>query len=209
VKFLPNNITAIIFDLGGVILNLNPQKTIDTFANITGLPPSLLIEYSSNEVFKNYEKGEITSVEFRNGLKEIFNVNVKDSVLDEAWNAMLLDLPLNRLEMIGRLRPRLKTYVLSNTNEIHIAEFDKIVHKATEGKKIQDYFDTVYYSHKVGMRKPDVEIFKMVLNQNNLEASATLFIDDTLEHIQSAQKLGLHTWHLTNQNELFSVLTNG
>ncbi len=208
-KFLPNNITAIIFDLGGVILNLNPQKTIDTFANITGLPPDLLIEYSNNEVFKNYEKGAITSAEFRNGLKSLFNISVADELLEEAWNAMLLNLPLNRLEMIGNLRPKFKTFVLSNTNEIHIAEFNKIVHKATDGKKIQDYFDIVYYSHKVGMRKPDAEIFEMVLNENNLEASATLFIDDTLEHIQSARKLGLHTWLLTNQDELFSVLGNG
>ncbi|MCF6352219.1 MAG: HAD family phosphatase [Cyclobacteriaceae bacterium] len=207
-KFLPNNITTIIFDLGGVILNLNPKKTIDAFAGITGLTADKLVAYGNNEMFRNYEKGAITSSEFRNGLKSLFNISVADELLDEAWNAMLLDLPLERLEMIGRLRPRLKTYVLSNTNEIHIAEFNKIVREATNEKKIQAYFDVVYYSHKVGMRKPDAEIFEMVLNQNNLKASATLFIDDTLEHIQSAQKLGLHTWHLTNQDEL-RLLDNG
>ncbi len=209
VKFLPNNITTIIFDLGGVILNLNPQKTIDAFAKLTGLPTDELLTYVNNDVFRLYEKGEISSTEFRKALKTLFNVSVPDKELDEAWNAMLMDLPLNRLEMIGRLRPRLKTCVLSNTNEIHISEFNKIVREATDGKKIQNYFDAVYYSHKVGMRKPDAEIFKMVLEKNGLVASNTLFIDDTLEHIESAKNLGLYTWHLTNKDELFSVLGNG
>lgn len=195
--------------MGGVILNLDPQKTIEAFAKITGFSTEQLIEHSQEPVFKQYEKGEISSEEFRNGLKEIFHVTVKDSALDEAWNAMLLDLPLNRLKMIGRLRPKLKTFVLSNTNEIHIDAFDGIVTQATSGKKIQDYFDTVYYSHKVGMRKPDMEIFEMVVEKNGLKKSNTLFIDDTLEHIESAKKLGLHTWHLSNQDELFTVLSNG
>ncbi len=208
-KFLPNNITTIIFDLGGVILNLNPQKTIEAFAKLTGLPTDELSKYANNDVFRLYEKGKTSSAEFRKSLQILFNVVLPDKELDKAWNAMLLDLPLNRLEMIGRLRPRLKTYVLSNTNEIHIAEFNKIVREATEGKKIQDYFDAVYYSHKVGMRKPDAEIFNMVLKKNELEVSTTLFIDDTLEHIESAKKLGLHTWHLANQEELFTVLGNG
>jgi len=206
VKLLPNNIDTIIFDLGGVILNLDPKKTIAAFASITDLSAEQLLEHSQKPVFKQYEKGKISSIEFRNGLKKIFDVNVNDSVLDKAWNAMLLDLPLDRLEMIGRLRPKLNTFVLSNTNEIHISAFDKIVAEATSGKKIQKYFDTVYYSHKVGMRKPDAEIFEMVVEKNGLEMSNTLFIDDTLEHIESAKKLGLQTWHLTNQEELFTVL---
>ncbi len=205
-KLLPNNIDTIIFDLGGVILNLDPQKTIEAFANTTGLSTEQLLEHSKEPVFKQYEKGEISSDKFRNGLRDIFNVNVKDSDLDEAWNAMLLDLPLDRLQMIGRLRPKLKTFVLSKTNEIHIAAFDKIVTEATSGRKIQDYFDAVYYSHKVGMRKPNADIFEMVLEKKGLNKSNTLFIDDTSEHIESAKKLGLHTWHLTNQEELFTIL---
>ncbi len=208
-KFLPNNIDTIIFDLGGVILNLDPLRTIEAFAKITGLSEEQLMKHSRAPVFATYEKGEISSQEFRIGLKDIFKIKMEDSVLEDAWNAMLLDLPLDRLEMIGRLRPKLKTFVLSNTNEIHIAAFDKIVSKATSGKRIQNYFDTVYYSHKVGMRKPDAEIFEMVVEKNGLVKANTLFIDDTLEHIESAKKLGLHTWHLINQEELFTVFGNG
>lgn len=207
-KFLSTHIKAIIFDLGGVILNLNPQKTIEAFASITGLSSDTLLAYASNDVFRNYEKGKTTSSEFRNGLRELFQIYVSDAELDVAWNAMLLELPLARLEMIRGLQKKYKTYILSNTNEIHIRAFDKIVDEATSGKHINNYFNTVYYSHKVGMRKPDAEIFDMVLIENGLEPSSTLFIDDTWEHIESAKKLGLQTWYLTNQEELFTVFGN-
>ncbi len=208
-KFALNNIETIIFDLGGVVLNLDPQKTFDAFAAITGLTQKELIEAGEKAAFKQYEKGEISSQDFRLALKNIFNKDIQDQEIDDAWNAMLLDLPKDRLDLIGSLKQKYKTYVLSNTNEIHIAAFDKIVYKTSGGNKIQDYFLEVYYSHKVGMRKPDAEIFEMVIEKNFLHASKTLFIDDTLEHIESAKKVGLQTWHLTNQEELFSIFGNG
>lgn len=208
-KFSLNNIDAIIFDLGGVILNLDPQKTFDSLASITGFSQLELVEYGKNDIFKQYEKGEITSAEFRIGLGKLFKIDVANETIDDAWNAMLLDLPVNRLEMIGRLRSSFKTFVLSNTNEIHIAAIDEIVTNATNGNCIANYFNEVYFSHKVGMRKPETEIFEMVLSRNSLDKSKTLFIDDTLEHIKSAKKLGLQTWHLTNQEELFTAFDNG
>ena len=208
-KFRLNSIEAIIFDLGGVVLNLDPQKTFDAFEKLTGLSQGELVEAIKHPAFNQYEKGEISSDNFRGSLKRAFGFNIKDDLIDKAWNAMLLDLPLNRLEMIGQLRPKLKTFVLSNTNEIHIETFDAIVSEVTSGKKIQEYFDTVYYSHKVRMRKPDAEIFEMVIQKNALDPSTTLFIDDTLEHIESAKKLGLQTWHLINQEELFTAFGNG
>lgn len=209
VKFSSNSIKAIIFDLGGVVLNLKPQNTIDAFIEFTDLSQDELLAHSSDDVFISFEKGKISPFEFRLGLRNLFNVDVSDDVLDAAWNAMLLDLPINRLEMIGDLRSNYKTFVLSNTNEIHIAAFDGIVHKTTSGKRIENYFDKVYYSHKVNMRKPDTEIFEMVINNNSLDPATTLFIDDTLEHIESAKQFGLQTWHLKNQEELFSAFDNG
>ncbi len=208
-KFSLNTIDAIIFDLGGVVLNLNPQKTFDSFAEITGLSNSELTEYENNPLFQQFERGEISSHKFRDGLNNLFQIKIDNQVIDDAWNAMLLDLPNKRLDLIGSLKKKYKTYVLSNTNEIHIAAFDKIVSQTSGGNKIQDYFLEVYYSHKVGMRKPDAEIFEMVIKKNALIPSKTLFIDDTLEHIQSANQLGLQTWHLTNQEELFTVFGNG
>lgn len=208
VKLLPKNLEAIIFDLGGVVLNLNPQKTIDAFVLAAGLSPEKVAKAGNNELFKNFEKGVIDTHSFRSELNRLLGTQLQDEEIDMAWNAMLLDLPLDRLLLLSGLRPRYKTFVLSNTNEIHINAFDDIVQKVTGGESIQKYFDNVYYSHQVGMRKPDTEIFEMVLKRNSLHPSKTLFIDDTLEHIESANRLGLHTWHLTNQDELFAVFGN-
>ncbi len=207
-KFIPNNIKAIIFDLGGVVLNLNPQKTIEAFARLTGYAYTKVAAWADEPLFKQYEKGEISSNQFRNGLRALFRKNLPDSSIDTAWNAMLLDLPLARLQLISSLRPAYQTFVLSNTNPIHIEAFDNIVAQTTGGNRIQTYFDKVYYSHQAGMRKPDAEIFEMVLENHGLAPQHTLFIDDTLEHIQSAASLGLNTWHLINQEELQTVLAH-
>lgn len=208
-KFSLNTIDAIIFDLGGVVLNLDPEKTVNAFADITGLSQSELVEMGNNEFFKQFERGEISSSQFRNNLNELFNLDIENQVIDNAWNAMLLDIPIERLNLIGSLQNKYKTYVLSNTNEIHIESFNKTVNKVTGGHRIQEYFEDVYYSYMLGMRKPDTEIFELVITKNNLNRSKTLFIDDTLEHINSAKQLGLQTWYLTNQEELFTAFGNG
>ena len=209
VKLLPKNLEAIIFDLGGVVLNLQLKKTIEAFANLTGISQEKLEELGNNELFKHFETGLISADGFRKELNKLFGSTLDDKAIDKAWNAMLLDLPLERLKMMGGLRSQYKTFVLSNTNEIHIKAFNKIVNATTHGDRIVNYFNAVYYSHQVGMRKPDAEIFDMVLTKNSLKPANTLFIDDTLEHIESANRLGLHTWHLKDQNELFTVFGNG
>lgn len=208
-KFSLNTIDAIIFDLGGVVLNLDPEKTVNAFADITGLRQSELVEMGNNNFFKQFERGEISSSQFRNNLNELFNLDIENQVMDNAWNAMLLDLPIERLKLIGGLKDKFKTFVLSNTNEIHSKAFDNTVSEVTGGHRIQEYFEEVYYSYKLGMRKPDTKIFELVITKNNLDCSKTLFIDDTLEHIESANQIGLQTWHLTNQEELFTVFDNG
>jgi putative hydrolase of the HAD superfamily len=190
------------------VLNLDPQKTYKAFGELANLTLQEVIACGEHDVFKQYEMGSISSNDFRTGVREIFKLNVSDEEFDEAWNAMLLDLPIKRLTMLGALQKKHKTYILSNTNEIHIAAFDAIVKESTNGNAIDNYFGTVYYSHKVGMRKPNANIFEMVINNNGLDSSKTLFIDDTLEHIESAAKLGLSTWHLTNQEELFTIFGN-
>lgn len=208
VKLLPNNLEAIIFDLGGVVLNLDPQRTIETFVHLTGFSPEKVIEAGNHEFFKLFEKGQIDSATFRSELNKIFNASLSDEAIDTAWNAMLLDIPKDRMELIASLHNKYNTFVLSNTNDIHIVTFEEKVRKVADGNPIDNYFNKVYYSNKVGMRKPDAEIFELVLKENSLLPSKTLFIDDTLEHIESANRLGLHTWHLTDQEELFAVFGN-
>ncbi|MFT6210089.1 MAG: putative hydrolase of the HAD superfamily [Bacteroidia bacterium] len=187
----------IIFDLGGVILNLNYQLTIEAFKKL-GLPnfDANYTQLSQTALFDSFERGEIAPIEFRKGLKEVFGGPIADEELDLAWNAMLLDLPFERLHLLDRIRQGNKLVLLSNTNEIHVEAFEtslKIQHGQND---LSNYFETVYYSCRVGMRKPEARIFHHVLDSEGFSPSETLFIDDSPQHIEGARKVGLHTYHL-------------
>jgi putative hydrolase of the HAD superfamily len=201
-----NDITAIIFDLGGVVIDLDVDESLKMFSEYSGVSNDIILEKfaKGNWAFK-FEKGEISSEKFREKVRSSLNPSLTDKQIDDAWNAMLRDLPKERLEMIGNLSNRYKTFVLSNTNDIHIQKFNSIVDKSTGGKSIDQYFNKVYYSHVVGMRKPDLEVFKYVVNENNLDPAKTLFIDDMKVNIEGAQSIGLKTLHLTNQDYLFEL----
>lgn len=197
-------IKNLIFDLGGVIINLDISRSFQQFAllgDMTLVQMNHIAE--SNPLFNNYEKGLITSFQFRMGIREILKKDVTDKEIDTAWNAMLLDIPLERLKFLERLKPHYKMLVLSNTNEIHITEFDKIAKKVFGAGNYQLLFDTIYYSHLVNMRKPDSEIYQFVLQENNIKAEETLYLEDNHENIVSSKKLGFITYEVpTNQLDL-------
>jgi glucose-1-phosphatase len=197
------NISTIIFDLGGVLLDLNTNLTIKAFAQLSGLDTKEIISrFHGGKWSYAFEKGEIDAATFRNEIRTILDANIGDTQIDQAWNAMLLDIPLSRLEIISQLKNKYQLLVLSNTNSIHVKMFDKIVSNSTNGGNIENYFDEVYYSHKIGMRKPDNEVYAYVIETNNLIPEKTLFIDDMEQNIIGAQSAGLKTVHLTNQDYL-------
>lgn len=195
---LLTDIDNIIFDLGGVVVNIDYTKTQHAFEAL-GLDSfgEVYSQAAQTGVFDLYEKGLIDTSAFREKLRQFApNFNVSDEDLDGAWNAMILDLPLCRLDVLKKLKSRFRTFLLSNTNELHIQSFHKQL-KAESGKEdLADYFEHVYYSYEINMRKPDKEIFEYVLHQNGLEASRTLFIDDTIHHIESAKSIGIQTLHI-------------
>ena len=207
-KSILNNISTIIFDLGGVVLNLDVQLSLNAFSELSGISSEeVYSKFVDEDWTQAFEKGEIDANTFRNSVRDSLSNELTDSQIDMAWDAMLLELPYPRLIMLGNLRPQYQTLVLSNTNEIHVQTFDKIVGAVTGGKLIADFFDKVYYSNEMGMRKPDAEIYSFVLEENNLDPSTTLFIDDMEINITGADSVGLQTLHLTNQeylNKLFS-----
>ncbi len=202
------HISTIIFDLGGVILDLEPQKSLALFARYAGLPEAAVMEAFIKASWPEaFEKGELDSAAFRDRVRHSLQANLTDARIDEAWNAILGDLPLARLALVAGLRPTYRTMVLSNTNAIHVAAFHTKVQEVTGGHGVHHYFDKVYYSHEVGMRKPDKEIYEWVIRTNNLQPASTLFIDDLAENIVSARAVGLRTVHLTNQNDLFDLFS--
>jgi glucose-1-phosphatase len=205
-KSILHNISTIIFDLGGVVIDLDTQCSVSTFAKYSGLTEKeVYARFLRDKWSYAFEKGEISEESFRNNVRRSLDKNLSDQQIDEAWNAILQDLPSARLQILTGLRNDYQTMVLSNTNAIHVREFDKIVAATTNGQSINDYFDKVYYSHELGMRKPDTEIFAHVIQTNNLKPQETLFIDDLENNISSARAVGLRTIHLTNQKleELF------
>ncbi len=180
-------IKNIIFDLGGVLINLDATSTKQCFGeNIT-----TFLGQDVNPLFFDilckYERGEITSDVFRKKTSEIFNFSISNEIFDKCWNAMIGDMPANRIAMLRELKKKYNLFLLSNTNSIHCDYFTK-----------QDYWDDgfftkTYYSHVVGMRKPEQEIFNFVLNENNLLPNETLFVDDTKDNILAARELGINS----------------
>lgn len=189
-------IKNIIFDLGGVILNIDYNKTANAFKRI-GVAnfDDIYSQAKQGQVFDKLETGELTSVEFREYIKEIVP-SLESSDIDKAWNAMLLDLPAQRIVLLKKLKKKYRLFLLSNTNEIHIKAFRKII-QSSYGENIFDaIFEHQYYSSEMGMRKPNSDCFECVLEKNSLDPSETLFIDDSIQHVEGARKLKIKAYHL-------------
>ena len=198
------NIKAIIFDLGAVILNINYQNTIDTFSKLGVKKASTF--YSKKKqanLFNQIETGHITAGKFLAELqKETSNASIDQ--VSEAWNAMLLDLPENRLALIQSLKKKYSIYLLSNTNTVHIDAFKKKIGRV-KWIEFCNLFDRIYLSHEIGLRKPNAAIFEYILKEQNLQAHEVFFIDDSAGHIESANKLGIKTHHLKNGEEIATL----
>lgn len=199
-------IDNIIFDLGNVILDIDYQSTIKAFEKIGIENASILYSKSSQtKIFDQLETGKITKEDFILEIRKIIPKASKSEIIN-AWNAIIKDLPNSRIDILKNLRKnKFSIFLLSNTNSIHI---DYIVRKIGRGKydEFYDLFDKIYYSHQVKLRKPDPNIFKLVINENNLKIKNTLFIDDSIQHINSAKKLGLQTYHLNNSIESLETI---
>src|SRR4051812_24917382 len=186
------NIKNIIFDLGGVIINLDIPKTISEFNKISDIPfESIYTQSQQQDLFNLFDRGKITDFEFFSELKKHIKHTGPDEELLYAWNAMLLDVPQRRLDVLVKMKQKYRTFLLSNTCEPHISAFEADLYRQHGVKNFNDYFDEVYYSCRIGMRKPDTEIFEMVLAKNNLVASETVFIDDSEQHVKGAGACGI------------------
>ena len=186
-------IRHIIFDLGGVLLNLDYNLTEKAFVEL-GIVNfgELYSQLKQSPLFDNFEVGKMGRAEFVAELQRVSPVPLTEEQICTAWNAMLLDFPLRRLQLLQQLRLYHDLVLLSNTNEVHEEAFNKIL-KNSHGVNLAAYFDRVYYSHRVGMRKPDAEIIIRIMDEMGFKPEYTLFIDDSPQHIEAAKKLGIQT----------------
>jgi putative hydrolase of the HAD superfamily len=198
------NCKAIIFDLGGVLLNIDYRLTIEAF-NELGMKNADLF-YSKkiqNPIFDKIEVGAINPKEFLDALqKECKNASIEQ--VENAWNSILLDLPENRLDCIKKLKNNYKIFLLSNTNEIHIKAFRKKIGEK-QWEAFSSLFDKMYLSHQIGFRKPGKEAFQIILEENKLKPNEVFFIDDSPQHIEAAKKLGIHCHYLVEGVEICSL----
>lgn len=191
-----HDIKNIIFDLGGVILNIDFKKTNDAFHSL-GLENfgQHINQFHITDLFLQYETGQIDDIEFVEGIARLSDKPMSQDDIIDAWNALLLDFPPERIDLLKRIKPRFRTFLLSNTNSIHLKEFQERLQNE-QGVYLEDLFEKAYYSHVVKLRKPHADIFNLVLKENNLDPSETLFIDDTESNFPEAKKLGIRIFHL-------------
>jgi HAD superfamily hydrolase (TIGR01509 family) len=188
------DIKNIIFDFGGVIIRIDYHRIADTFKNF-GVDnfDQLYSQLHQSTLFDDLEKGLISPEQFRDRLRLISGIQLSDNQVDEAWNAILIDLPKENMEVLMRLKQSHRLFLLSNTNAIHEKAFTEIMLRDFGRNVLEEVFEKIYFSHHLNMRKPDAEIFERVLQENNLVPAETLFVDDSLQHIEGAKKSGLQT----------------
>ncbi len=187
----------IIFDLGGVLLNIDYNLTEQAF--VTAGVRNFGVLYSQlrqTDIFDRWETGQMSRGEFIKTMQQASDSPITDAQVLAAWNAMLLNFPVRRLQILQQLRNHYDLFLLSNTNEVHEEVFNQILHREHGIPNIGVFFDKVYLSHRVGLRKPMPEIFLRVLEDNGLVAGETLFIDDSPQHIATANDLGIQTIYL-------------
>ena len=202
---MDKQIKNIVFDLGGVLVDLDFKAAINGlqqagFANVKEQLDAL----DQGGIFQKFELGEMTADEFRAAIRENSTVTLTDEEIDALWNAMLLEIPREKLELILDLRGKYMVYLLSNTNSIH---WDYVCKNAFNyrGFRVNDYFEETFLSYAMHLAKPDKAIFEKVLHDANLLPEETLFIDDSEANCKAAEEVGIHAHHYHIGDDLSKI----
>lgn len=191
------DIQNIIFDLGGVLLNLDIQKTDDAFTAM-GVPDfrRFFALGHAASFFKEYEIGTINDEEFITALQNLAGTPFERAAVIAGWNAMLRDFPAERIELLIRLKKKYRLFLFSNTNALHLQAFQKTYSDAFSGNLLGHLFEKTWYSHAINLRKPDLKAFQYVLEDAGLQPHQTLFVDDALVNVEGARAAGIQGFHL-------------
>ncbi len=200
-----NTIKNILFDFGGVIINIDHQRVERAFSHL-GVDnfDELYSKAIQNNLFINLEKGLIEPDKFRTELRKISGLNVSDKILDKTWNEIIGDYPTARIELLKKISGNYNLYLLSNTNIIHynyyISKFE------TEfGFDFNSLFRKTYWSFMIGKRKPDKEVYEYIASDSKIIPGETLFVDDSEQNIEAAIAVGYQVFHITAKNDIFSI----
>jgi putative hydrolase of the HAD superfamily len=193
------NIKNIIFDYGNVIFSIDFKRVQASFKTLgINNVDEFFGHLQQDPIFDLFDRGQITSAQFRDRVREkIGNSNLTDQQIDEAWNSILVGVAEGNHDLLLKLKDKYRTFLLSNINDIHYNFIMKYLKRDFGFDNNDHLFEKAYYSHLTGKRKPELSIFKQVLEENNLKPEETLFIDDSPQHLAAAQQLGIHTFLMT------------
>ena len=202
---MDKNIKNIVFDLGGVLINLDFERAFEAFkkAGFENIEEQLQ-SFNREGIFEQFELGEISQEEFRSAIREKAKIALTDQEIDDMWNLVLLDIPREKLELILDLRGKYMVYLLSNTNKTH---WDYTCKNAFNyrGFRVEDYFEETFLSFEMHIIKPNKAIFETMLSEANLLAEETLFIDDSEANCKAAQEVGIHAHHYHIGDDLSKI----
>jgi glucose-1-phosphatase len=187
-----STIKAVVFDFGNVIINIDVEKTILAFSELTFKSSARIKQlFTDAEVFKKYETGFYSDDEFRDVIRQILSYPLNDQEIDQAWNALLLDVPKKRLDFLESLKMKYPIYLLSNTNNIHIEQCRQYFRTKFGITNFETIFNETFLSFKMGLWKPDYKIYDSLINKIGLKPQEILFLDDNQDNIDAASDLGI------------------
>jgi FMN phosphatase YigB (HAD superfamily) len=203
-----NKIRNIIFDYGNVIFTIDFNRAQHSFTELGVRNIEHFFSHKGHDpLFDQFEQGLISSSEFRDGIRKVTGIeSLSDAEIDKAWNSLLIGVPEPNHDLLLKVKEKYRTFLLSNNNEIHYNWIMDYLHREHRLDSNAVFFEKDYYSHLMKMRKPNREIFEFVMRENNLNPKETLFIDDSPQHLNTADMLGLNTHLLTQDETLESFL---
>lgn len=204
-----DSIKNIIFDLGGVLLNIEPSITGKILEEMgvknMGEVHKKLVE---SKLYQRFDTGECSPACFRKEIRQACGINLTNQQVDDAWNALLLDFPPHRVSLLHSLKQNYRLFLLSNTNSIHYDSYTQAF-QVLHGEEMPDLFERMFLSFEMGVHKPDVAIYNMALDTGSLIAKETLFIDDLLTNAEAATNSGMAAFHLKEGMDVTELFING
>lgn len=198
---------TLIFDIGNVIVDIDYIRPVAEFQKLTAVDFAEIASYNrDHKLFDTYEKGKLTEAAFHGELRRFLRPGVTDQEILDAWNSILIAYPEHKLQLLQQLKANYRVLALSNINETHVRELDRVARERLGVTAFSDFFHKAYYSHEMGLRKPEKEIYQEVLRAENLNPARTFFVDDLAENVASALQVGLDAYQLTERDHLKQLL---
>ncbi len=207
---LLQGVDAIIFDFGNVLIDLDYPKVIRKFSEVAKKNTQEIEEMVvTAPVLQQFERGMISPDQFRSEINKLLGTSMGERQFESIWNSMLKSISKERMDKVLKIGERFDTYILSNTNIIHEIAYEEMIFEETGKYSLRDFVKEVYYSHEIGLRKPNLNCYEHVIEDIDNYASRMLFLDDRLDNVEAAKKAGMKAVQIFDPdkqlNEIFGL----